>query len=76
MAAQPAPPASNASNVSDNELSDTVDADGWQDYKWHVSIWQPVSWVFQDGYFKKQAKGSNIRAVCLQKGQNGCKGAM
>ncbi|KXS17301.1 hypothetical protein M427DRAFT_30452 [Gonapodya prolifera JEL478] len=63
-------------NVSDSELSDTINADGWRDCKPRVSTHRPASWVFRDDHFKKQAKGKQTRAICLEKGKNGCNGAI
>ena len=67
---------SDLGHASDEDLSDSVNAGGWQDLKRRASVQRPLSWVFHDGHFKKQAKGMVVQAVCLQKGQHGCRGAM
>ena len=47
-------------DLSDEELLEMADADGWQDCKQKASVRQPISWVFRDGHFKKQAKGREV----------------
>ncbi|KXS08787.1 hypothetical protein M427DRAFT_39969 [Gonapodya prolifera JEL478] len=39
---------------------------GWVSAKRFVTSKRETSWVFHDGHFKKQEKGNQKQAVCLQ----------